>query len=94
MSAATADADEQESKDRFFERLAEIAARWTAAHGKDFAMGALVLAARWLAENKASALERAPRRNDHSGSGAEPNWLRARSQRTARGRRFAGPRRD
>ena len=43
---------EQESKDRFFERLAEIAREMNAAHGKDFAMGALVLCARWLAENK------------------------------------------
>ena len=45
MTVATADA-EQESKDRFFERLAEIGREMTAAHGKDFAMGALVLAAR------------------------------------------------
>jgi len=28
----------------------------TAAHGKEFAMGALVLAARWLAENKSAAI--------------------------------------
>jgi len=54
MNVATADA-EQESKDRFFERLAEIGREMTAAHGKDFAMGALVLAARWLAENKSAA---------------------------------------
>jgi hypothetical protein len=47
--------EEQESKDRFFERLGQIADEMTAAHGKDFAMGALVLAARWLAENKAGA---------------------------------------
>ncbi len=47
--------DEQESKDRFFERLGRIADEMAAAHGKDFAMGALVLAARWLAENKAGA---------------------------------------
>ncbi len=47
--------DEQESKDRFFERLGQIADEMAAAHGKDFAMGALVLAARWLAENKARA---------------------------------------
>jgi hypothetical protein len=43
---------EQESKDRFFERLGNIADEMAAAHGKDFAMGALVLAARWLAESK------------------------------------------
>ena len=49
VSATT---DEQESKDQFFERLGRIADEMAAAHGKDFAMGALVLAARWLAENK------------------------------------------
>jgi hypothetical protein len=52
---------EQESKDRFFERLGRIADEMTAAHGKDFAMGALVLAARWLAENKAGAARETPR---------------------------------
>ncbi len=46
--------EEQASKDQFFERLGEIADQMAAAHGKDFAMGALVLAARWLAENKAA----------------------------------------
>ena len=51
MNTASLDPD-QESKDRFFERLAEIGREMAAAHGKDFAMGALVLAARWLAENK------------------------------------------
>ena len=43
---------EEESKDRFFRRLAELAEEMVAAHGKDFSMGALVLAARWIAENK------------------------------------------
>ena len=63
MSAQAASmTDEQQSKDRFFERLAAIADEMAAAHGKDFAMGALVLAARWLAENKANALGQAPRR--------------------------------
>ena len=53
--------DEQESKDRFFERLGRIADEMAAAHGKDFAMGALVLAARWLAEKKAGAARTTPR---------------------------------
>jgi hypothetical protein len=53
--------EEQESKDRFFERLGQIADEMAAAHGKDFAMGALVLAARWLAENKAGAARTTPR---------------------------------
>ena len=43
---------EEESKDQFFRRIAEIANEMVAVHGKDFAMGALVLAARWIAENK------------------------------------------
>ncbi len=51
--------DEQQSKDRFFERLGQIADEMAAAHGKEFAMGALVLAARWLAENKAGAMAQA-----------------------------------
>ena len=44
--------DEQESKDRFFERLGLLAEEMIAAHGGDFAMGALVLAARFIAEGK------------------------------------------
>lgn len=43
---------EEESKDRFFKSLAGIAEEMVDAHGKDFAMGALVLAARWIAEGK------------------------------------------
>ncbi len=58
-NAAAADPD-QESKDRFFERLAEIGKEMTSAHGRDFAMGAFVLAARWLAENKTAAAEARP----------------------------------
>ena len=48
----TRPAPEYESKDRFFKELAELADRMIAAHGKDFSMGALVLAARFIAENK------------------------------------------
>ncbi|MGY3033909.1 hypothetical protein ACVIIV_003079 [Bradyrhizobium sp. USDA 4354] len=43
---------EAESKDLFFRELAELSERMIAAHGKDFSMGALVLAARFIAENK------------------------------------------
>ncbi len=43
---------EDESKDQFFSRLADIANEMIDAHGKDFAMGAFVLAARWIAEKK------------------------------------------
>jgi hypothetical protein len=44
--------DEASSKDRFFERLGLLADEMIAAHGKDFTMGALVLAARFIAEGK------------------------------------------
>jgi hypothetical protein len=40
------------SKDQFFERLGAISDEMIAAYGKDFAMGALVLAARFIAEGK------------------------------------------
>ena len=44
---------EAASKDAFFKQLADIASAMTAAHGKDFSMGALVLAARFIAEGEA-----------------------------------------
>jgi hypothetical protein len=40
------------TKDEFFERLGAIGDEMIAAYGKDFAMGALVLAARFIAERK------------------------------------------
>ena len=43
---------EQRSKDELFVRLALIAQSMIGAHGKDFAMGALVLSARFIAEGK------------------------------------------
>lgn len=43
---------EEESKDLFFQRLAKLSEEMLAAHGKDFTMGALVLAARWIAQDK------------------------------------------
>ena len=45
--------NETASKDAFFQQLADISNAMTAAHGKDFAMGALVLAARFIAEGEA-----------------------------------------
>ena len=45
-------ADESRSKDDFFVRLGELAEEMIAAHGKDFTMGTLVLAARFIAEGK------------------------------------------
>ncbi len=62
--------DESTSKDRFFQELASIANAMTAAHGKDFAMGALVLAARFLAEGEAR--ERAAAGAGASASGTGP----------------------
>jgi len=44
--------DEASSKDRFFVELGSLAEAMIEAHGKDFAMGALVLAARFIAEGK------------------------------------------
>ena len=48
---------EEKSKDVFFERLAKLSQEMVAKHGKDFSMGALVLAARWIAENRAGRLK-------------------------------------
>lgn len=46
---------EEQSKDRYFQSLAKIAEEMIAEHGKDFAAGALVLAARWVTENRFGA---------------------------------------
>jgi hypothetical protein len=43
------------SKDEFFARLARISDEMIAAYDKDFAMGALVLAARFIAEGEKRA---------------------------------------
>lgn len=50
---------EELSKDDFFQRLAGLSEEMVAKHGKDFSMGALVLAARWIAENRIGADARA-----------------------------------
>lgn len=50
--------DEDKSKDLFFRKVAEVAEEMIAAHGREFAMGTLVLAARFIAENK--SLQTAP----------------------------------
>ena len=50
---------EEESKDAFFQRTAQLAEEMVAAHGKEFAMGTLVLAARWIAENRLGGSGRA-----------------------------------
>lgn len=43
---------EEQSKDEFFTRLGKLSEEMVAEHGKEFSMGALVLAARWIAENR------------------------------------------
>jgi hypothetical protein len=43
---------EKPSKEDFFDRVGELADAMIAAHGKDFAMGLLLLAARFIAEGK------------------------------------------
>lgn len=60
-TAATApQPSEAESKDGFFAELSDIAERMSAAHGREFAMGAFILAARFLAENRAGTLRNEP----------------------------------
>jgi hypothetical protein len=44
--------DEEKSKDAFFVQLAEIAEAMITRHGRDFAMGTMVLSARFIAEGK------------------------------------------
>ncbi len=43
---------EDRSKDEFFTRVAALAEEMIAAHGRDFTMGTLILAARFIAEGK------------------------------------------
>ena len=44
--------EEDRSKDAFFVQLAEIVEEMIARHGKDFAIGTLVLSAKFIAEGK------------------------------------------
>ncbi len=44
--------NEDQSKDRFFAALGALTEEMIEAHGKDFTMGTLVLAARFIAEGK------------------------------------------
>lgn len=54
VSGARADGltEEDRSKDAFFVRVAEVAEAMIARHGRDFAMGTLILSARFIAEGK------------------------------------------
>lgn len=49
----TSNPGEAASKDAFFAQLAGVSDAMIAAHGKDFAMGAHLLAARYIAESDA-----------------------------------------
>ena len=44
--------EEEKSKDVFFRKLADLSEEMIKAHGKEFSMGALVLAARFIADGK------------------------------------------
>lgn len=44
--------EEEKSKDAFFQRIALIGEEMIAAHGREFAVGAFVLAARWISEGR------------------------------------------
>ena len=51
---------EEQSKDAFFQRIALIGEEMIAAHGREFATGAFVLAARWISEGRMGAKVAAP----------------------------------
>ena len=67
---------EDKSKDAFFVQLAEITEAMIAKHGKDFAMGTLVLSARFVAENRPlikptdAAAKSSPRPHVHKSDGS------------------------
>jgi hypothetical protein len=46
---------EEESKDRYFKRISELSVEMIDEHGKDFTMGALVMAAQWIARGETKA---------------------------------------
>ncbi|WP_120632739.1 hypothetical protein [Ruegeria sp. EL01] len=48
---------EEQSKDKYFAQLSKISEEMIEEHGKDFAMGALVMAAQWIAKNQLGAQE-------------------------------------
>lgn len=51
-AADTIDPAEAAAKDGFFEQVARVAEDMTTAYGRDFAMGVLLLAARYIAQNR------------------------------------------
>ena len=61
--------EEESSKDAFFVQIAEIAEAMIARHGKDFAIGAFVLSAKFIAEGK-------PLINRNNGGGETANIVK------------------
>lgn len=53
---------EEQSKDAYFKRIAAIGGEMIEEHGKDFATGAFVLAARWISEGKMQAAKKSDAR--------------------------------
>jgi hypothetical protein len=47
--------EDEKSKDIFFQRIAMVGEEMIAAHGREFATGAFVLAARWISEGRMGA---------------------------------------
>jgi hypothetical protein len=61
--------DEERSKDAFFVQVAEIAEAMIARHGRDFAIGAFLLSAKFIAEGK-------PLINRNNGGGETANIVK------------------
>ena len=61
MTTDSTDA-ESASKDRFYERLSSLAEEMISEHGKEFTMGSLILAARFIAQGQLSGPRRRPQR--------------------------------
>lgn len=66
----TEPSEEDKSKDAFFVQVAETAEAMIARHGKDFAIGTLVLAAKFIAEGR--PLINRGARSGEAGNAAKP----------------------
>jgi len=51
-ASVQSESEDEQSKDDFFAEVGDIAERMIAKHGKDFAMGVLIIGARFIAEGK------------------------------------------
>ena len=52
QAATTQTSEDDRSKDEFFVKLGDLAESMIAAHGSEFTMGAMIIAARFIAEGK------------------------------------------